>query len=123
VDRFLEHARIMCFHHGGEQKVFISSADWMTRNLDSRIELLVPVDDAACSVRLIEILDTCFRDTASAWRLGADGAYERVQHDARKKPLRAQQALYRRACEQARQGRRAQRTIFVPHRPPAAERE
>lgn len=123
VDRFLEHARIMCFHHGGEQKVFISSADWMTRNLDNRVELLVPVDDPVCSVHLIEILDTCFRDSASAWRLSSDGTYSRVEHDGRKKPVRAQQALYRRSCEQARQGRRAQRTLFIPHRPHGADRE
>ncbi|NCS68177.1 polyphosphate kinase, partial [Candidatus Peregrinibacteria bacterium] len=42
---FLEHARILYFYHGGEEKVFISSADWMPRNLDRRIELLVPVED------------------------------------------------------------------------------
>ncbi len=45
IDRFLEHSRILYFHHGGDRRVFISSADWMPRNLDRRVELLVPVED------------------------------------------------------------------------------
>src|SRR5258708_2162392 len=45
IDRFLEHSRIFYFYHGGDERVFISSADWMPRNLDRRVELLVPVED------------------------------------------------------------------------------
>ncbi|MGH7128843.1 MAG: polyphosphate kinase 1, partial [Planctomycetaceae bacterium] len=47
IDRYLEHSRIFYFHHGGDRRVYLSSADWMPRNLDRRIELLVPVDDPA----------------------------------------------------------------------------
>ena len=53
VDRFLEHSRIFYFHNGGDAKVFISSADWMPRNLDRRVELLVPVDDPHCRKKLV----------------------------------------------------------------------
>ncbi|MGE0758214.1 MAG: polyphosphate kinase 1, partial [Pirellulaceae bacterium] len=69
VDRFLEHARILYFYHGGDERVFISSADWMPRNLDGRIELLVPVEDPGARRRLISILDTYFRDNLKASRL------------------------------------------------------
>jgi polyphosphate kinase len=48
VGRFLEHARIFVFHNGGDQEVNLASADWMTRNLDKRIELLFPIEDRAC---------------------------------------------------------------------------
>src|SRR5208282_1553567 len=73
VDRFLEHSRIFYFHQGGESLVFISSADWMPRNLDRRVELLVPVQDAACQARLISILKTTFQDNVKARRLKPDG--------------------------------------------------
>ena len=56
VDAFLEHARIMYFHHGGKPNVFISSADWMPRNLDRRVELLVPVIDQQAKKRLIDMM-------------------------------------------------------------------
>jgi polyphosphate kinase len=66
VDRFLEHARILHFHHGGDELVFLSSADWMPRNLDRRIELLVPIEDPPARTRLIEILETYFDDNVKA---------------------------------------------------------
>ena len=66
VDRYLEHSRILHFHHGGDDLVFISSADWMPRNLDRRIELLVPVEDQAAKSRLISILETYFEDNVKA---------------------------------------------------------
>lgn len=57
LDRYLEHSRIIYFRHGGDKLVFISSADWMPRNLDKRVELLVPVEDPASRDRLIDVLD------------------------------------------------------------------
>ena len=62
VDRYLEHARIFFFHHGGNHQLFIASADWMTRNLDKRVELMVPVTNGKLARRLKSILDACFRD-------------------------------------------------------------
>ncbi len=69
VDRFLEHARVLYFYHGGDELVFISSADWMPRNLDRRIELLTPIEDAPARRRLISLLESYFRDNQNAWEL------------------------------------------------------
>ena len=116
VDRFLEHARILYFFHGGDERVFISSADWMPRNLDSRVELLIPVEDVAARRRLISILDTYFRDTLKSRRLLPDGTYERVKPRGRKKPQGSQEALYREAREALQRAKQSRTTTFEPHR-------
>lgn len=91
VDRFLEHPRIFHFGHGGEDLVFLSSADWMTRNLNRRVELLFPIDDEVLRERVLhEILDTLFDDNSSAWDLGNNGEWQlRTPGDA--PAFRAQQ--------------------------------
>ncbi len=114
VDRFLEHARIIYFHHGGDAKLFISSADWMPRNLDRRLELLVPVDDEVCKARLIELLEVHLADTQSSWVLGADGGYTRRRLS--NGGLRSQAECYRRAVEARVAASDKQRTRFRPHR-------
>jgi polyphosphate kinase len=121
VDRFLEHARIFYFYHGGDERVFISSADWMPRNLDRRIELLVPVEDADYRRRLIDILEVYFNDTVKAHRLTSDGIYKRVKPAGRKKPYRSQQVLYEEACKLVKQSDRSEQTMFEPHRAPGTE--
>jgi polyphosphate kinase len=76
VDRFLEHARILYFHHGGKPNVFISSADWMNRNLDRRIELLIPVADPQAQKRLIAMLQVyCAPGHAKSRVLQPDGTW------------------------------------------------
>ena len=97
VDRFLEHARIFYFRNGGHEEVYLSSADWMPRNLDKRIETLFPVLEASTRRRLIAILETYFADNTKAWRLQSDGSYERVR--GRGTPVRSQERLYREAVE------------------------
>jgi polyphosphate kinase len=77
VDRFLEHARLYYFDNGGASEVYISSADWMTRNLTRRIELLCPVLDRELQHTLIEILRLNLNDNVKARILQADGSYER----------------------------------------------
>ncbi|MBN2684721.1 MAG: polyphosphate kinase 1 [Pontiellaceae bacterium] len=119
VDRFLEHARIIYFHHAGKPLVFIASADWMPRNLDKRLELMVPVEDAACRERLIQILETHLSDTQSSWMLRRNGSYRRCRAEG--VPLRSQAALYAQACEAIENARKSRRTRFVPHR--AADNE
>lgn len=118
IDRFLEHSRVFYFYHGGDERVFISSADWMPRNLDRRVELLVPVEDADCRDRLIDILKTCLRDTAKGRILTADGVYERAA--TRDKGLRSQEAFYLAACEAVKAAEQSQRTVFEPHRAPGS---
>jgi len=114
---FLEHSHVLQFHHWGEDRMFISTADWMPRNLDKRIELLVPVEDTDGKRRLIEILDKCLKDTTNSWKLLPDGQYQRIRFDGKKKPLRCQEEFYRRACEASADAEKARRTVFEPHIP------
>ncbi|HYP27892.1 MAG TPA: polyphosphate kinase 1 [Blastocatellia bacterium] len=80
VGRFLEHCRIFYFLNGGDEDVYIGSADWMQRNLDRRVELVTPIDDPLMKRRLKdEILDIELRDNMKARRLKVDGSYERVR--------------------------------------------
>ena len=120
VDRFLEHSRIFFFLHGGSELTFISSADWMTRNLDRRIELLIPIHDRAGKRRLLESLETYFKDTVKARRLLPDGTYEKVRAGGRKKRLRSQEELYEVAAGRARRAESARQKMFEPHRPQEA---
>ncbi|MCU0717363.1 MAG: polyphosphate kinase 1 [Pirellula sp.] len=116
VDRFLEHARVLYFYHGGDDAVFISSADWMPRSFDRRVELLVPVEDTVSKHRLMEILDTYFRDNQNSWKLGADGRYERIEVEGNQAKFRAQRALYESAVQAIKQAEHAARTTFEPHK-------
>jgi polyphosphate kinase len=77
VDRFLEHSRIYYFQNGGDEDVYLASGDWMNRNLDKRVELMFPVDDAGHKARVVHVLRSMFRDTDKARWLRSDGAYER----------------------------------------------
>ena len=120
VDRYLEHARILHFHHGGDELVFISSADWMQRNLDRRIELLVPIEDQAAKARLIAIVETYFDDNVKARVLQGDGTYKRLKA-GRKKPRRSQEILYDEVRRRVREAEQSQTTTFEPHRAPGAE--
>jgi polyphosphate kinase len=78
LGRFLEHSRIFHFANGGEDEVYIGSADLMHRNLDRRVETLVRVDDTAARTRLIGLLSLALRDNVGTWTLGADGAWMRA---------------------------------------------
>jgi polyphosphate kinase len=120
VDRYLEHARIIHFHHGGKPRVYISSADWMPRNLDKRLELLVPVDDRACRDRLIDILNTHLSDNQSSWILQPDGSHRRTGSFGGR-TLRSQQVLYRQACKAIETAKHHRPTRFEPHRPKTKE--
>lgn len=116
IDRFLEHARILYFHHGGDDRVFISSADWMPRNLDRRLELLVPVEDPRCRERLTHILEVCFSDTVKARKLTAAGVYRRIKPTGTE-AVRSQQLLYEEARDAQQIALQQRRTSFEPHRP------
>jgi polyphosphate kinase len=97
VDRFLEHARIYYFRNGGNDEVYLSSADWMRRNLDRRLEILFPVTRAAPKRRLMDILAVYFADNVKARALQPDGTYARVKRKGR--PVRAQEQFYSNAIE------------------------
>ncbi len=114
VDRFLEHARIFSIHNGGDPKVFISSADWMPRNLDNRKELLVPVEDIQCRRKLLHILDEFRKDNIKSSVLQADGSYLKKTATS-DEPVRAQEVLYREAQVATNRIAKKQRTMFEPH--------
>ena len=81
VGRFLEHSRIFCFGNGNrlpsdQAKVFISSADWMPRNFDGRVEALIPIEDPKLKRRVLEEgLENYLADDQQAWLLQSDGSY------------------------------------------------
>lgn len=91
VDRFLEHSRIFIFCNNGLEKYFVSSADWMTRNLDNRIEVAAPVYDKAIQQELRTILDYAFRDNVKA-RICDGSGRNKVKEDG-DAPFRSQQEL------------------------------
>ena len=77
VGRFLEHSRIYAFHRGDEHSYYIGSADLMPRNLDTRVELLAPVENQELRAELADTLERCLADDTFAWTLGPDGTLER----------------------------------------------
>lgn len=113
VDRFLEHARIFSFYQGGDEVVLISSADWMPRNLDRRVELMVPVNDRGCRDHLIGVLETYFEDNTSSWRMLSDGSYEPIDR-GKKPPIRAQRVLYDRVVKAWKNAQSSRRSAFRP---------
>lgn len=117
VDRYLEHARIFCFHNGGEPLVYFASADWMSRNLDRRVELLTPIEDKKLACRAMEILEACFRDNTQAFLILPDGTSSPVVPSPGETPFRMQEYLQHQAKKHARTRERNSRTLFEPHRP------
>jgi polyphosphate kinase len=99
VGRYLEHSRIYAFGTRNRRHYYIGSADLMTRNLDARVEAVVPVDDPSLQARLQEILDINLADDALAWELDASGTWHRVPNVANRS---AHVELYERAVERAR---------------------
>lgn len=93
VGRFLEHSRIFYFYNGGKEDVFISSADWMPRNLNNRIELMMPVRKKAHKKRLFALLATYLADNTRAYLMRPDGTYRRVRRPKGEKPRAAQDEL------------------------------
>ena len=93
VDEYLEHARVMIFHNLGKEKVFISSADWMVRNLDHRVEAAVPVNDPSLAAELSDIIHIQLRDNVKARILDNELSNNYVPSD-RKKKIRSQIETY-----------------------------
>ncbi len=78
VGRFLEHSRVYAFQRGEQTRVLMGSADLMPRNLDSRVELVTPVEDPALRAELLDVLERCFADNANAWQLDSEGEWTRL---------------------------------------------
>lgn len=93
IDRFLEHPRVLITHNDGDPKVFISSADWMTRNIDHRIEVAAPIRDERLKQRIIDIVNIHFTDTVKARWIDKEMNNAYVPRGNRKK-RRSQVAIY-----------------------------
>jgi polyphosphate kinase len=94
IGRFLEHSRVFYFRQGEVEELYLSSADWMNRNMVRRIELAWPVTDPVQRQRLIdECLVAYLEDRVDAWELGGDGIYHRVPSQGKKQAHSAQVAL------------------------------
>lgn len=117
VGNFLEHARIFYFRNDGEEEFYMSSADWMPRNLDKRVEILFPIEDPRLREEARHILDIQLEDNVKAHILQPDGNYEKI--DKRGKVLIcAQDYFCREAVERAKAPREEEQTrIFTPAQP------
>ncbi|MEB6607413.1 polyphosphate kinase 1 [Aeromonas sanarellii] len=93
IDRFLEHPRVMVFHNKGNPQLYISSADWMSRNIDGRIEVGTPIYDERLKQRILDILELQLGDTCKARVIDADQKNEYVKRGNRRK-VRSQVAIY-----------------------------
>ena len=94
VDRFLEHGRIYVFENGGDEKIFYGSADWMTRNLDRRIEVISPVLDKDLAQEFKDILNIQLSDNVKARIQDKDEQNEYISMSAHEKEIRSQMAIY-----------------------------
>ena len=79
IGRYLEHHRIYYFYNGGKEKICISSADCLRRNLDRRIEILLPIEDKHSKAKLKNILMTYVNDTDNSFVLGTDGQWRKIE--------------------------------------------
>jgi polyphosphate kinase len=102
VGRYLEHSRVYAFEIGDETEMYLGSADLMTRNLDRRVEVLVPVEQARLRQELTAIFDSALADTESSWELGADGGWTRRQRSKEERSHAHQLNLQRRAKARSR---------------------
>ncbi len=102
VGRFLEHSRLCAFEAGAHTTMYLGSADLMPRNLDHRIEVLVPVENARVRQELNAILDSALGDNTNVWELDANGAWTRLVPAESEKPRSHQATMMRRALARAR---------------------
>ncbi|MCE9519915.1 MAG: polyphosphate kinase 1 [Verrucomicrobia bacterium] len=116
IDRYLEHARIYWFRQGGQPQVFIASADFMTRNLSKRVELLTPVEDPLARQRLEQILRTMFNDNSQARLLNAEGIYVPAKVERGGTPFRSQQFFSKESAKRAK-SRTPSPDVLIPHKP------
>ena len=107
VGRLLEHSRVYAFERGGEQTIYMGSADLMPRNLDHRVELATPIESKALKAELMDTLERAFVDNQSAWELGPDGTWRRLSPGPGERPRNMQlelAELYSRRSPDAERG-------------------
>jgi polyphosphate kinase len=95
VGRFLEHSRIFYYFNGGKEDLYLGSADWMNRNLDRRVEIVFPIEDAMAKAQAKDILFLYLRDNLKSRVLHSDGSYTRVEVAEGDTPINAQEVFLR----------------------------
>jgi polyphosphate kinase len=118
VGRFLEHARVYCFGEGVGAKLYIGSADMMTRNTEHRIEILAPVDDLKLKARIMDMLETQLKDNVKSRILNANGNYTPVQTDGEQ--IDSQMLFYEQAYRLAEMAT-LQQKVIKPSRAPVKQ--
>jgi polyphosphate kinase len=118
IDRYLEHSRIFYFYNGGSEEIFCSSADWMPRNLERRVELMFPILDTRIKKRIKEMLFTFFRDNTNSHELTAAGAYKKITQKDKKK-FRCQKYFTDKARERVASSGELNKKEFTVRRKPA----
>ncbi|WP_295484065.1 polyphosphate kinase 1 [uncultured Pseudomonas sp.] len=96
IGRFLEHTRVFYFLNGGDEQIYLSSADWMERNLDKRVETCFPVEGKKLLLRVKKELESYLTDNTQAWTLQSDGRYVRSTPTGNQNPRSAQATLLER---------------------------
>jgi len=94
IGRFLEHSRVFYFKNGGDEEIYISSADWMTRNLHKRVELMFPILDTDLKKDMYNLLKLYWMDNTKSWRLLPNGSYELIQPKENEKPFSVQNYFF-----------------------------
>ena len=116
VDRNLEHSRAFYFQNGGDEELYLSSADWMERNLDRRIELMFPVRDIEVFKNLKEMLFLYFEDNTHSRLLQSDGSWLEKIPSSNKQKLRVQEEFYLKYKRYSEQKKSSPKTEFVIRR-------
>lgn len=116
VDRFLEHPRVIICENGGDPSVYISSADWMTRNIDYRIEVAVPIRSERLKKRIIDIINIQFTDTVKARIIDSNLSNQYVSRGNKKK-IRSQLAIYEYLKQAEKQTRLDNEKLLVKENP------
>jgi polyphosphate kinase len=106
LGRFLEHSRIMSFRAGDQTSIWIGSSDLMPRNLDRRVEVLVPVEEAQMRTEVSAILDALLADNRYSWELDSDGVWQRMEPRGKEAPISAQEVLMARSAKRGKPTRR-----------------
>ena len=117
VGNFLEHSRIFYFENGGKNEVYASSADWMPRNLESRVEIMFPILNPDLKDKVWHILDCELHDTEKAHVMNNEGIYEKVDRRG-KKSLNSQKLFGDEAVVQGSDDKCGNNRVFIPEKPP-----
>ncbi len=122
VDRFLEHSRIFYFYNSGDEDIYLSSADWMERNLDRRIEILFPILEPDLKKELRDYLDILLNDNTKARILQPNGMYIRKKESDNIKKINNQMETYKQTIKHNAKIKTEENTLFIPKKNPEIDK-